>query len=166
MRENIPVSGQRAKLTEMLLTLSAMKRAVESELVMADPSNGYDLREDYLDLLNEVKNALFEMRDMLPRTPQAAPVGPAMSNECKEYFTRLVNDAGNWSGTPMIDHLGSEGQKQDGYLTNLKRLGLVQTFTDRGVSFARFTPAGRAFMKQLGYDPVERTGERLDSDVE
>lgn len=61
-------------------------------------------------------------------------------------FTDLVKDAGNWSGTPMVDI----SKEERGNLTQLKRAKLLSTQTDDGIAFAYFTPEGVAYAKALG----------------
>ena len=62
-----------------------------------------------------------------------------LSQGALDLFLALANDAANWSGTPLVD----VNEKGKGYLTDLKRKGLVTTFTDDGDTFASFTPAGQ-----------------------
>ena len=64
-------------------------------------------------------------------------------------FKSLVEDAGNWSGTPLVE----VDVHERGNLTQLKRRGLLTTFTDRNDVFAVFTDKGRLFAELLGYDP-------------
>lgn len=47
----------------------------------------------------------------------------------------LVNDACNWSGTPMINIT----KEERGNLTALKRAGLLKTSIDEGIQYANFT---------------------------
>jgi hypothetical protein len=56
-----------------------------------------------------------------------------------ELFLELARDAGNWSGTPIL--AGSASDR--GNVTQLKKAGLITTITDRGETFACFTPAGQ-----------------------
>lgn len=63
-------------------------------------------------------------------------------------FTALAVDADNWGGNPLVDV--TEAEK--GNLTDLKAKGLLTTFTDRGDSFASFTPEGRALAADLGIE--------------
>lgn len=63
-----------------------------------------------------------------------------------ELFKALVEDAPNWSGTPLITVTPAER----GYLTHLKKLGLLTTFVEEdGCSFAAFTDAGKALAAEL-----------------
>jgi hypothetical protein len=63
-------------------------------------------------------------------------------------FASLVDDAGNWSGTPIVE----VSREQRGNLTDLKRAGLLTTQADGGVVFAYFTVKGVEFAKSLGLD--------------
>lgn len=73
----------------------------------------------------------------------------------KALFIALVEDAGNWSGTPLVDgnvQLGKEGR---GNLTQLKKAGLVSTFAWDGDMWVQFEDAGKAYARELGLDGVE-----------
>lgn len=65
-----------------------------------------------------------------------------------DLFTRLVDDAGNWSGTPLVEITWQER----GNLTDLKRAGLLSTQIDRGDVFAYFTAKGIELAKTMGLD--------------
>lgn len=68
-------------------------------------------------------------------------------------FDALARDAGNWSGTPMIG-AGANVQTDlatRGNLTQLKRLGLITTFEDRGDTFVQFTATGAQLAFERGY---------------
>lgn len=86
------------------------------------------------------------------RAALAAPVPAApasgLTAASEALFRTLVDDAGNWSGTPEVCVTAA----QKGNLTDLKRAGLLTTQMDRGVSFAYFTPAGAELAKALGLD--------------
>jgi hypothetical protein len=65
-------------------------------------------------------------------------------------FLDYARDADNWSGTPLVGgNVG--GFKQDrGNLTQLKRAGLIRTFTDEGNTWLSFTDAGKALAAEHG----------------
>jgi len=63
-----------------------------------------------------------------------------------ELFLALAHDAGNWSGTPLIDVTPAER----GNLTQLKKQGLLQTFRSDGHDFAEFLPAGKTLAAEHG----------------
>jgi len=56
-------------------------------------------------------------------------------------FIKLAMDAGNWSGTPLLDITASER----GNLTNLKKAGLLTTFREEGCDWVSFTELGREY---------------------
>ena len=70
----------------------------------------------------------------------------SLTPESLALFLALAKDAGNWSGSPMVDVTPA----QRGNLTQLKRAGLLTTFVDEGIAFADFTPAGIALADSHG----------------
>jgi hypothetical protein len=68
----------------------------------------------------------------------------------KALFVAYANDAGNWSGNPLVGgNVG--GSKEDrGNLTQLKKQGLITTHRDEGCDWISFTPLGRAYAASLG----------------
>jgi hypothetical protein len=73
----------------------------------------------------------------------------SLTDSSRELFLGLAEDAGNWSGTPLVT-VDAAGR---GNLTHLKRLGLVTTFADEdGCVFAEFTEAGVALAAEHGID--------------
>lgn len=71
-----------------------------------------------------------------------------LTAESLTLFLDLANDAGNWSGTPLVDITNAER----GNLTDLKRKGLLSTMESDGDSFAMFTAAGVALAASHGID--------------
>lgn len=69
-----------------------------------------------------------------------------------KLFIAYAKDAGNWSGQPLVGgNVG--GSKEDrGNLTQLKRQGYIQTFTDEGDAFIVFTEKGKALAAEHGID--------------
>lgn len=65
---------------------------------------------------------------------------------------RLVNDAPNWSGSPMIDIT----KEERGNLTQLKRAKVLTTFVDEGIEWVQFT---------TGLHELNVEGETLKLDV-
>lgn len=63
-----------------------------------------------------------------------------------KLFLSLANDAGNWSGTPLLE----VNETEKGNLTDLKAKGLITTMTDDGCVFACFTDAGIALAAEHG----------------
>lgn len=61
----------------------------------------------------------------------------------------LFEDACNWSGTPLLEIT----PQQRGNLTHLKKLGILQTCTEDGCTFAVFTRLGEEMYTEFtGYD--------------
>ena len=71
-----------------------------------------------------------------------------ISGASKALFVRHARDAGNWSGTPLLEI--TKGER--GNLTQLKRAGLLTTIRSNGEEFVIFTPAGRAFAIENGVE--------------
>ena len=78
----------------------------------------------------------------------AAVAWEKMTPASQSLFLSLVDDAGNWSGTPMI-YISKESR---GNLTQLKRLKVLTTFDSEGNPFATFTALGVAVAKTQGRD--------------
>ena len=75
-----------------------------------------------------------------------------ITEQSKELFIAYVRDAGDWSGSPCVGgNVCMISDKVDrGNLTHLKRLGLVTTHADEGLSWLSFTMKGHAYAKELG----------------
>jgi len=73
-----------------------------------------------------------------------------LTERTKEVFKMYAEDAGNWNGNPPIGgNVG--GSKEDrGNITQLKQAGLITTDTDEGISWIRFTKAGREYAATMG----------------
>lgn len=66
-----------------------------------------------------------------------------------ELFLSLAEDAGDWSGTPLVEVTPAER----GNLTHLKKLGLLSTYEDEdGCVFAAFSDAGIELARRHGID--------------
>ena len=71
----------------------------------------------------------------------------------KELFIELVNDSGNWSGTPLFGANVADTPAAKGHLTHLKKLDLVTTEVDaddKTCSWVFFTDIGITYAKSLG----------------
>lgn len=76
----------------------------------------------------------------------------ALTDATLALFDRLVNEAGDWAGNPMVD----VNVHDRGCLTHLKRRGLLGTFESDGEKFVTFSRAGRDLAIERGLpDPVE-----------
>jgi hypothetical protein len=69
-----------------------------------------------------------------------------------DLFLAYAEDAGNWSGNPWVDGNVSLDAAGRGNLTDLKRKGLLQTFTDDGDAYIVFTDAGKTLAAEHGID--------------
>lgn len=67
-------------------------------------------------------------------------------------FLDYADDAGNWSGCPLVGgNVG--GSKEDrGNLTQLKRAGLITTDVDEGCTWLYFTTLGKALAREHGIE--------------
>lgn len=70
-----------------------------------------------------------------------------------QLFLDLADDAGNWSGMPLLGGNVGGSKADRGNITQLKQAGLIKTSTDEGDTFVVFTKAGAALAEQHGIDP-------------
>ena len=68
----------------------------------------------------------------------------------EKLFKDLAEDAGNWSGTPLLDGNVRTDNHLKGNVTNLKKLGLIKTDYDEGCTWVYFTEAGKAAAEEFG----------------
>src|SRR5262245_54050501 len=90
---------------------------------------------------------------------------PKLTPGVLKLFTDLAEDAGNWSGTPLLGGNVPTNSRTNGYLIHLKKAGLVTTFTERveglrrgrerTLTWVEFTEAGAAYAKELGISMVD-----------
>ena len=59
-------------------------------------------------------------------------------------FLAYAEDAGNWSGAPLVGGNVGSSKADRGNLTQLKQAGLIYTDVDEGCTWLYFTDAGRA----------------------
>jgi hypothetical protein len=71
-----------------------------------------------------------------------------------ELFLAYVDDAPNWSGTPLVGGNVGGSREDRGNLTQLKRAGLIRTFVDEGNTWIVFTEAGVKLAAEHNLDPV------------
>ena len=62
-----------------------------------------------------------------------------------KLFLELLQDAGNWSGSPLVECTPEER----GHLTDLKKHKLLTTHIDEGCTWASFTEKGLALAYEL-----------------
>lgn len=68
-----------------------------------------------------------------------------------KVFLAYANDAGNWSGMPMVGGNVGGSKEERGNLTQLKKAGLITTYSDEGL-FIIFTDAGKELAKEHGIE--------------
>jgi len=96
--------------------------------------------------------------DEMVALPQpAAVLGPvvALTPASLALFIEFAKDACNYSGTPEVGGNVHMNAARRGNLTDLKKQGLVRTFTvpyDGPEIWLEFTPRGVAYAKFLGLD--------------
>ena len=81
--------------------------------------------------------------------------GIKITEASKEVFINYANDAGNWSGTPLVGGNVNSAAKDRGYLTALKKQGLITTFYDDGNTWLSFTKLGVAYAHSLGINMID-----------
>jgi hypothetical protein len=69
-----------------------------------------------------------------------------------EVFMAYAKDAGNWSGTPLVGGNVGGSKEERGNLTQLKKVGLITTDVDDGLTWIYFTDAGKKFATEMGCD--------------
>lgn len=70
-----------------------------------------------------------------------------MTTETEKLFIELGEDAGNWSGQPMLDYNVPIGRQRRGNLTDLKKLGLLRTASNEDGTYVVFTDKGKELLK-------------------
>ena len=73
-----------------------------------------------------------------------------ITTESLRVLLAYAADAGNWSGEPLVGGNVGGSKEERGNLTQLKRAGLIRTFTSDGDQFVQFTDAGRALAARHG----------------
>ena len=89
-----------------------------------------------------VQNAL----DVLYNTTEKV-----ITPESMRVFLQYAFDAGNWSGQPLVGGNVGGSKEERGNLTQLKRAGLITTFSDDGL-WISFTKSGQDVAKSAGID--------------
>lgn len=85
---------------------------------------------------------------MLRKLGILLPMETTLTAASLALFLDLADDAGNWSGSPLVDISNSER----GNLTHLKREGLITTMESDGFVHASFTPTGAKLAAEHGID--------------
>ena len=75
-----------------------------------------------------------------------------ITEQSMALFLAYANDADNWGGIPCVGcNVG--GSKEDrGNLTQLKKAGLIETWTDEGNTWIKFTKEGKQLAAQNGIE--------------
>jgi len=73
-----------------------------------------------------------------------------ISDGAKKLFIDYAEDSANWGGTPLVGGNVDSSEKNNGYLTKLKKEGLIETFQDEGAAWILFTKKGVAYAESLG----------------
>ena len=77
-----------------------------------------------------------------------------LSEGAMRLFIDLIEDAPNWSGTPGYGCNVQQTKQRDGYLTHLKKVGLLTTQYDEGVAWVYFTPLAKELAGYLVADDL------------
>ena len=85
-------------------------------------------------------------------TPLSSKTLSGLSDDCLSLFLAFARDAGDWGGTPLVGGNVTCGRRENGFLTDLKKKGLIVTDEDEGDVWLRFTPTGKAMAKTFGVD--------------
>jgi hypothetical protein len=80
-----------------------------------------------------------------------------MTNENKattlSRFLEYAADAGNWGGTPWVQHANVSGagtKENNGYIVNMKKRGWITTWDQDGEAVMYFTDEGKALAAEHG----------------
>lgn len=73
-----------------------------------------------------------------------------ITDQSKALFLAYAKDAPNWNGTPMVGGNVGGSKEERGNLTQLKRAGLITTFSEEGCLWVEFTTAGKEYAASLG----------------
>ena len=74
-----------------------------------------------------------------------------MTPKTLKLFTALAADADNWGGETLLDGNVPIGPSEKGNLTDLKKQGLIQTYSEDGDTWCIFTEAGKQLAAELGH---------------
>jgi hypothetical protein len=67
----------------------------------------------------------------------------------RQVFIDYAEDAGNWTGNPLVGGNVGGTKEERGNLTQLKRAGLITTQTDEGFTWVFFTEDGERYANDL-----------------
>lgn len=75
---------------------------------------------------------------------------PTLTATSHATFVAYALDAGNWSGMPLVGGNVESTAETRGNLTDLKRKGLISTFSEDGDVWVCFTSEGYEYAKAHG----------------
>lgn len=75
-----------------------------------------------------------------------------ITTQSLKVFLAYAEDAGNWSGVPLVGGNVGGSKEERGNLTQLKRAGLIETDVDEGCTWLYFTDAGKALAATHGIE--------------
>lgn len=73
-----------------------------------------------------------------------------ITNDTEARFMQYARDAANWGGTPLVGGNVGGDPADKGYITAMKKAGLVTTWEDCGGVWMRFTDNGKSLAKSHG----------------
>jgi hypothetical protein len=87
----------------------------------------------------------------------------AITETSLKVFKMYADDAGNWSGTPLVGGNVGGTKEERGNLTQLKKAGLIETFESDGHKWLSFTEAGFHYACEVSPDYKANFGEWPES---
>jgi hypothetical protein len=83
-------------------------------------------------------------------TEPTKTIRETITDACLARFAEYARDADNWSGSPLVGGNVGGDPADKGYILNLKKAGLITTWTDEGLAWLDFTDLGKALVLELG----------------
>ena len=75
-----------------------------------------------------------------------------ITQDSLKVFLAYANDAGNWSGVPLVGGNVGGSKQERGNLTQLKQAGLITTQSEDGDTWIYFTDAGKKLAAEHGIE--------------
>ncbi len=82
--------------------------------------------------------------------PEPTTVEATVEVTTLDRFLQYAADAGNWSGTPLVGGNVGGDASDKGYIVNMKKRGLVETFEYDRCTWIDFTDKGIALAAEHG----------------
>lgn len=73
-----------------------------------------------------------------------------LTDRSRKLFLDLAEDASNWGGNPPLNGNVRTDVHLRGNITDLKKVGLIETFRDDGITWVNFTELGESVVNSLG----------------